>query len=134
MAQLINSDQVVVVDVDDTLLMWNDGHDIYLPSPGTIELTDPYNHGMYFLKPHLEHIKLIQKYKTQGYTVIVWSAGGCLWAQEAVTKLGISKYVDFIMAKPIKYVDDLKASEILGSRVYIPFKPKDKVIEPGEQE
>lgn len=134
MALLINNDQVVVVDVDDTLVMWNEDSDIYMPGEGKVELVDPYNNGMYFLLPHKEHIKLIQKYKSQGYTVIVWSAGGCLWANEVVSKLGIRNMVDFVMSKPIKYVDDLKAAEILGNRVYIPFKAKDKVIEPGEQE
>jgi predicted phosphatase len=132
MAQLIGNDLVVVVDCDDTLAMWDDFH--LGKKEGATEFVDPYDGATVHLHPHIQHMNLIRKYKKQGYTVIVWSAAGSLWAQEVVTKLNLNDSVDFIMSKPIKYVDDLKASEILGSRVYIPFKHIEKVIEAGDKE
>ncbi len=82
--------------------------------------------------PHLQHVKLLKAYKTQGYTVIVWSAQGYEWAQAAVNALNLNNIVDFKMSKPLKYVDDLKGPEgVIGSRVYIPFKQINKIIEPA---
>ncbi len=134
MAKLIGNDLVVVIDCDDTLVMWSETEERHLAGSGKVCLQDPYDQTTVYLLPHTQHINLIKKYKVQGYTVIVWSAAGALWAKEVVDQLKLHDYVDFIMSKPIKYVDDLKADEILGSRVYIPFKHKDKIIEPGEQE
>lgn len=133
MAQLIGNDMLVVIDCDDTLVIWND-NEYWVNSSDKVELVDPYDKSVIYLYPHLQHINLIKKYKVQGYTVVVWSAAGCLWAKEVVDKLQINDCVDFIMSKPIKYVDDLNASGILGSRVYIPFKHVNRVIEPGESE
>lgn len=131
--KLVNSDMIVMFDVDDTILMWNNV-DYRWPGEDKVELQDPYDKSIVYLKPHNQNINLMKKYKTQGYTVIVWSAGGYLWAEEAVNKLKINNLVDLVMSKPLKYVDDLKASEILGTRVYIPFDQVNKMIEPGEQE
>ena len=133
MSQLINSDMVVTFDCDDTLVIWND-NEYWVSGSDKVCFEDPYDKSMIFLYPHTQHINLMKKYKAQGYTVIVWSAGGSLWAKEVVDKLKINNLVDVIMSKPIKYVDDLPASQILGSRVYIPFKHLKRVIEPGEQE
>lgn len=133
MAQLVGSDLVVVIDCDDTLVMWNESEH-WLPGPDKVCLQDPYDQSVVYLVPHKQHINLIKKYKKQGYTVIVWSAAGALWAKEVVDQLKLNDLVDLVMSKPIKYVDDLKAAEILGSRVYIPFKHVDRVIEPGDHE
>lgn len=115
--KVIGSDMVVHCDVDNTLVMWNKPH-----GPTSIVLKDPYNGAKNSLVPHTQHIDLLKKYKNQGYTVIVWSAGGKLWAETVVNALGLSDVVDFAMCKSVKYVDDLQASEVLGSRVYIPFE------------
>jgi hypothetical protein len=133
MAQLIGNDLIVFVDCDETLVMRiDDNYDV--PGPGKVELIDKYDDSKVYLTRHEQHIKLIKKYKLQGYTVIVWSAAGSLWAREVVTKLELDNSVDFVMSKPSKFIDDLKADEILGSRVYIPFKHIEKVIEAGEKE
>ena len=115
--KVIDSDLVVMIDVDETLLM--------IPqSKGgiSIELKNPYTGYIRVREIHTEHIDLIKQYKKQGYAVVVWSANGHLWAKEVVEKLNLTDMVDLVMCKPIKYVDDLKADEILTGRVYIPYK------------
>ncbi len=61
----------------------------------------------------------LMDHHSRGFTNIVWSAGGYAWAHEVVYALGLQDYVTLIMAKPLKYVDDLQAPEILVSRIYL---------------
>lgn len=130
----IENDLIVVCDVDDTILMWNNVK-WWEPDNDLLEITDPTDSSTVWLKPHKAHINLLKKYKAQGYTIIVWSAGGYRWARAAVNALGLDKIVDYRMSKPLKYIDDLKGPEgILGSRVYIPFEQVNKVIPAGEAE
>lgn len=133
MATLIGNEMIVMFDVDDTLVMWAN-HNHWLPKPGKYEFVDPYDQTTVYLYPHKAHIALLKKYKAQGYTVFVWSAGGGLWAQEVVNVLQLNDHVDFIMSKPLKYVDDLQAKEVLGSRVYIVYGKPEKDFIPGEPE
>lgn len=132
MATLINSDMVVMFDCDDTCVMWNN-NEYWLDGDEKIELVDPYDNATVYLYPHTQHINLMKKYKKQGYTIVLWSAAGHLWAKEVADKLKINDLVDIIMSKPIKYVDDISTG-ILGSRVYIPYKHTNRIIEPGEPE
>lgn len=100
-------------DCDDTLVMW-------YPKIVDVYVSDPYDEtNTYGLAKHEKHIKLLKDYKNRGYQVVVWSAGGSKWAKAVVDALELQEYVDVIMVKPVKYVDDLPASEILGTRVYI---------------
>lgn len=131
--KVIDNDMVVVIDCDDTLVMWNN-NEYWINSPDKVEVTDPIDNATVYLIPHKQHIALVGKYKAQGYTVIVWSAAGYRWAEAVVKALKIENNVDFCMSKPLKYVDDLRAEHILGSRVYIPIEQKDRVIKPGEVE
>lgn len=118
------SETVVVVDCDDTLCMWSDK--FTQPHEGAIPFHDPYDNSTNYLKPHTMHVELIKKYKGRGFHIIVWSAAGCQWAKSVVETLGLTDYVDQIMTKPIKYVDDItddnRISRILGTRVYIPYE------------
>ena len=109
---------VVCFDVDDTLIMW-----------GIIEYTTPARDdvitftdhaGLTFTcryhKAHVEHIK---SHKSRGHFVIVWSAGGGVWAQKAVEILGLKDYVDQTMSKPSWYIDDKKAEYWMGSPEFL---------------
>lgn len=111
----LESEMNVFVDCDDTLVMWNKN-----PDETDVVVKDPYKKDEWHaLKKHKRHIDLIKDYKARGYTVVVWSAAGAPWAKAVVDALKIEEYVSVIMSKPIKYVDDLQAEEIMGSRIYI---------------
>lgn len=132
--KVIDNDLIVFCDVDDTLLMQLQDK-FWEPIENSIRIEHPLNKDIYYLVPHRAHINLLKSYKAQGYTVFVWSAQGKEWAKLAVQVLELEDTVDWVMSKPLKYVDDLKGPEgILGSRVYIPFEQVNKVIEPGESE
>lgn len=111
--------------------MW----DVYTSDPlpeesECIYVTDPYVTGNSIrLRPNHKHIKLLKDHKARGYGVIVWSAGGSAWARAAVEALELESYVDVILAKPAKFVDDLQATEILGTRIYLNEHSKENKID-----
>lgn len=108
---------VTAFDIDDTLVMWEGNFN--QPAPDRIEIIDPYDGAKVFLKPHKKHAAFMKKCKGRGMCVMVWSAGGVQWAKAVINALGLADYVDLVITKPSKYVDDLPASEILGSRIYL---------------
>lgn len=111
-----NKEMPIVVDVDDTLLMWHD-YDFN----NCVEVTDIAGE-VHFRKVHKKHVDLLKTHAERGYQVIVWSANGAWWAEECVRVLELEDYVDLILCKPVKYIDDLPCQEWMGSRVYIPYE------------
>lgn len=118
----IKNENVVVFDVDQTLLIWNKDHD--KPGQGKIEVQDPYDaFKTIYLKPHHVHCRLLRQYKGRGFTVIVWTKAGYSWAESAVKILNLEKYVDYVMTKPDRHVDDsTKIEDIIGNRLYFEDK------------
>lgn len=122
----IKKENVVWIDVDDTLVMWPDNpfQPQFKDSSAPVKAIDPTympfdNYGeTVYLKPHDKNIQLLKSYKERGYLVIVHSANGYQWANEVVSKLLLRQYIDFVMTKAMKYVDDLPAHEWM-QRVYI---------------
>lgn len=119
---VIKQEDIVNVDVDDTLVMWDDEY--FRPHEGAGEFYDPYVKETKYLKIHHRHVELVKAWKGQGRFVHVWSAGGYRWAESVVNSLGLTDYVDMISTKPFKVLDDLPSSEILTSRVYLPYKER----------
>jgi phosphoserine phosphatase len=122
--QVIENEQVICFDVDDTLVKWGDNymhpHKNKAGTIDAIDFIDPYDNSVLYLIPHLKHIALLKKMKGRGYYVRVWSAGGVKWAEAVIRKLELESFVDSVETKPIKYVDDLiTVSDILGSRIYL---------------
>lgn len=112
--KVIDNEMVSFFDVDDTLVMWGRPGD-----PNAIPFIDPHDGSTHCLVPHTRHIKLLTDFKARGYEIIVWSGGGKDWAKTVVETLGIQDSVDYVMTKPMKYIDDLQAHEVLGSRIYL---------------
>lgn len=95
---VLRSDKVLYVDVDQTLVVWQ-GENYW---------------------PHKKHIQFLKQCSKRGQKVIVWSAGGFEWAERIVRELDLQSHVDLILSKPAWFMDDLKADKILPeeNRVY----------------
>ena len=115
--QVFDNEHVIAFDVDQTLVMWTGHHN--QPGEGLIPFNDPYDDKILYLKPHQKHIDFLRRCKGRNMCVMVWSAGGAQWAKTVVNTLGLSDYVDLIITKPSKFVDDLQADDVLGQRVYL---------------
>lgn len=115
--KVYETDQVVTVDCDDTLVMWSDKYT--QPHEGAIPVPDPYDNSTNYLVPHKKHIELVRKYKGRGFLVIVWSAAGVQWAHSVVKTLKLEPFVDIVLSKPTRYVDDYDCTKWMGNRVYI---------------
>ncbi len=110
----IESQTTCFFDVDDTLIMYDN------KEPFDTYIADPYETGNEILvRIHQRHVKLLKDFKAKGYFIVVWSAGGAPWAKQVVNTLCLNDYVDIVMSKPLKYVDDRTAEHILGTRIYI---------------
>lgn len=119
--KIIENENAVFFDVDDTLLMWDNKHKNEDQS-NTVTVTD-YSGFTVNLVPHDRHIQYLKdsKIKNQN-TIVVWSAGGWQWAKACVEALGLEEYVDAVMAKPERYVDDLDCKQFMGIRIYKDMK------------
>ncbi len=118
--KVINIESTVFFDVDDTLIMWDTAN---YGTKEVIKIQNPhYSEYVSCVLPHKGHIKILKDRKARGSFIVVWSAGGFAWAKAVVKALELEKYVDLIMTKPHAYVDDKTASEIMGERIYLPYK------------
>jgi len=115
--KVITNEQIVCYDVDDTMILW--GSDYTQPGPDKVAFIDPYDNSINYLRVHTKHINLLKKYKGRKNFIIVWSAAGAKWAESVVKTLNLQPYVDVVMTKPNKYVDDLPVEEWLTSRIYL---------------
>lgn len=114
--KIIKSEQNIMWDVDDTLVMRE------LPGPHDLVLYNPAMEQNECLMIHHEHVKQLKSSKNRGFNNIVWSGNGYQWAEIVIKALELENYVDTIMTKPIKFFDDLQADEVLVNRVYLPYR------------
>lgn len=112
---ILESDNISFYDCDDTLVLWNNDYEWGKDHEGTLEFHDPYfEERIINLKPNQITINHLKQQSVTGGRVVVWSAGGFAWAQEVVRVLGLEEYVDLILSKPKRYVDDLPCEEWMG--------------------
>jgi hypothetical protein len=124
--QTIESDKIVFSDVDDTLLMWNDDKSFASIDPQSIGIVcpfqtrrDPFEEPkIYYLRPNHWTIGKLKDLKAKGYTVVVWSAAGWIWAEAVVKALKIEDIVDLVMSKPDICIDDLPPNEWIRELIY----------------
>ena len=112
---IVDNENVAAFDVDWTLI------EECPASDSADKLLDTRTGEYEYFKPYVEHIKLLKQMKGRGRFIIVWSAGGYLWANSIVKHLGLEKYVDLVMTKPGVMVDDKPIQE-WTTRVYLPKK------------
>jgi len=110
--EIVENDHVVCFDVDSTLIewIWDQFEKSELYDQGNL-IDIRMNNYATSVKPHKVHIELLKRYKAKGKFVIVWTQSGYAWGEAVVKALGIEEYVDVILTKPEKYIDDLKADE-----------------------
>ena len=112
------SEHTIAFDVDDTLIMWEENYT--QPFHGAVAVTCPHDGAVTYHKPHKRHIGFLKKQYAKGYTVIVWSNSGVGWANAVIEALGIADYVDIVVSKPNKWVDDLSnPASVLGTHIYL---------------
>lgn len=113
--QLIDNEHIVAFDIDETIFMH--GGDIF--DENTVYITNPYSNSEIHGSLNKNHYELLKQYKARGMFVIFWSKAGMKWAEAVIKEFQLESYVDLVMTKLDKYVDDLEAPQILGERVYI---------------
>lgn len=115
--QELRQDQVIMFDVDNTLVMWS--KNFTQPFHNAVKIEDPYDEQPVYLQPNHDNIKLLSHFAGRGYMIVVWSASGWKWAKAVVNALKLENRVDIIMTKPQFHVDDEKRMEmIIGSNIY----------------
>lgn len=113
---ILANSEPVAFDVDETLLIFN--------YPKELEdLAIEFDNGVKAV-PHYKHIKQMAEHYARGHQIVVWSAGGWQWAEEAVERLGLAVYDPLVMKKFVWFYDDKAATEFLPdlNRVYYPIE------------
>ena len=113
----------IYVDVDDTLILYNTPSD-YPGATVTIEECKLYDGGSVerTFAVNTVLIEMVCKHKSEGCSVIVWSAGGSSWALMVVKALGLEEVVDAVTAKPDTIYDDWKPADWMPEPRY-PLPP-----------
>ncbi len=109
----IASEKTVMIDVDDTLVMWDEC------TKREINFKDPYSGELLTAWVNENNVRLLKEKARRGYTVIVWSLGGYAHAAAVVKALKLQKYVDVCMTKPSCYIDDMPVCAWFPARVYL---------------
>ena len=103
--------RVIFVDVDDTLILSK--YPIHREDEAIdIAIEGSLLQGRFV--PHKLHVQAVKNHKMWGNGVVVWSRSGYEWALAVVKALGLTDYVDVVMAKPFYYYDDKPCCKILG--------------------
>jgi hydroxymethylpyrimidine pyrophosphatase-like HAD family hydrolase len=117
--QTIRRDQVIMVDIDGTLVKEISKNDSNLHHT-TVSIPHPLRGNEATLRiPMSKNIQLIKDMHTRGRFIVVWSAGGYAWADSVVRALNLENFVDLVMEKPIAYVDDLDCQDFMGHRIFL---------------
>ncbi len=113
---IVNNEQVIFCDVDDTLVLHDLEKHKELP---TVTVKDPYCGALRTLPYHAAHVRMIIERAKRGAHIVVMSAGGYQWAQAVVEALGLEDSVSQCMSKPITIIDDLPIEGALGATMYL---------------
>lgn len=121
--KIINSEQLICADVDDTVIIWSDPVTIENEA-NLVQFYDPYEKCTKWVLSHPAHIKIIKDRKARGATIILWSQSGYEWAVQAAKACGLLEHVDYCASKPVAIIDDKPASAWLQERIFLPSNTK----------
>jgi histidinol phosphatase-like enzyme len=106
------NDKIIYIDCDDTLVLQD-----FKSEEHQRDLIAFNDFGkIKWMPPNKKVVDDLKRYKKQKYTIVVWSQQGGGWAKEVVTKLGLEKYVDLVISKPLVFIDDLPAFVFMSER------------------
>lgn len=109
----------VFVDCDDTLIMWS-SNPYYKPSEAR-ELQ--FMNYLVTVSPNDSNIAKVKEFYKKGYEIIIWSATGKEWAELVVKTLHLENHIDYCLAKPDFYIDDLTVDQFMIPEQRIWNKP-----------
>ena len=118
--KIIKSEQILAVDIDNTLLLW-DEHD---SGNQSVVFTDPYTGETKQVKVHEAHLRIVKSRLSRGAVLLVWSSSGYRWVEAALFALQLEHPRVIVLSKPIAYIDDKPCAEWMGERIYLPNNSK----------
>jgi phosphoglycolate phosphatase-like HAD superfamily hydrolase len=104
--KVLNHEHIVCFDVDGTLALWHgkpEEHDVTISFYG-----EQLSIGEFY-----EVTRYLKSLKARGYLIVVWSGNGYEHAEQVVRGLELERYVDFVMSKPEKVIDNSNPMEWL---------------------
>ena len=122
---VIESERVIMVDIDDTLIMHLKPKEAL--TTDLVLIPDPVEQGYVEVWKNNPMIRLVKEESARGSYLIAWSRGGFAWAISVLTALGLDDKVKQVMTKPFAYFDDSDVSNWMRDRVYIEASTKYKV-------
>lgn len=109
----------VCFDIDDTVIPWENRTD--LDSKDIVQIDCE---GRVFqAQVQQKHVDNLIRHWQRNHVIVVWSAGGGIWAKAVVEALGIEDKVDIVMSKPSWYYDDKPCENWMGKRIYLYDEP-----------
>lgn len=111
---VLNCNQPTYFDVDGTIVYWGYAN---VPTENTVPVEC--KGFVQHLIPHKKHIEQIKAHKARGHPIIVWSAGGHLWAESVVKSLKLEEFVYLIIEKPQWAYDDLIPQEYMPKSSFL---------------
>ena len=112
--KVLKKESLIYIDVDNTLVMHGRPND-----REAIPFKSPYIDETYLLVPNDAHIRLLKLSHKKKRGVVVWSHQGAAWAARVVETLGLTEYVDLVLAKPDFYCDDMPIEQWHLTNIYL---------------
>ena len=112
-----DNENIAPFDVDGTLVL---NPSITDPKDSTyVEVYYPATEKLITQRVNRAMVNLLKEEKMRGAFVLVWSRCGKEWAKNVINALALKGHVDYVMAKPRAYFDDLPVEEWLKDRIFI---------------
>lgn len=115
---VIKSEQLICVDVDDSLLLWNSPARLSA-SKDAVDFSNPYTGMRHRVAVHMPHVLVVRQRLQRGATIVLWSASGWQWAEAAAIACNINGENLIIASKPSFYIDDKSAENWMGKPMYM---------------
>lgn len=101
--RVIRHDNPIPFDVDGVLVIDNFGR---WPSDHPDLMDIDINGTIRTVMPAVENIAYLKQLKKEGKLIFLWSQSGYLWAEKVMYALHLEDYVEWVMRKPMGYIDD----------------------------